>query len=155
MCLLMWVRKPLSNNLTLNYRYRKKTSWTYWTFALHRLTLTTTVNTTSSCMEQPRGLLFLSLSQKLRCNTWRDAPLQPADKRYRFGYAALRWRQFYRRSQRRNWHCTNYFQRLTLKSWYTNLEQTRLNRCQPLPAPYKRLIHDVNETDKRTSTRPT
>ena len=34
---------------------------------------------------------------------------------------------------------TNYFQRLTLKSWYTNLEQTPLNRCQQLPAPYKRL----------------
>ena len=30
-------------------------------------------------------------------------------------------------------HNTNYFQRLTLKSWYTNLEQTPLNRCQQLP----------------------
>ena len=29
---------------------------------------------------------------------------------------------------------TNYFQRLTLECWYTNLEQTPLNRCQPLPA---------------------
>ena len=38
----------------------------------------------------------------------------------------------------------NYFQRLTLESWYTNLEQTPLNRCQQLPAPYKRLIHDAN-----------
>ena len=46
-------------------------------------------------------------------------------------------------------------QRLTLESWYTNLEQTPLNRCQQLPAPYKRLIHDRNETDKRTSNRPT
>ena len=51
--------------------------------------------------------------------------------------------------------CTNYFQRLTLESWYTNLEQTPLNRCQQLPAPYKRLIHDGNETDKRTSNGPT
>ena len=50
---------------------------------------------------------------------------------------------------------TNYFQRLTLESWYTNLEQTPLNRCQQLPAPYKRLIQDGNETDKRTSNRPT
>ena len=24
---------------------------------------------------------------------------------------------------------TNYFQRLTLESWYTNLQQTPLNRC--------------------------
>ena len=38
----------------------------------------------------------------------------------------------------------NYFQRLTLESWFTNLEQSPLNRCQPLPAPYKRLIHDIN-----------
>ena len=52
-------------------------------------------------------------------------------------------------------YSTNYFQRLTLESWYTNLEQTPLNRCQQLPPPYKRLIHDRNETDKRTSNRPT
>ena len=45
----------------------------------------------------------------------------------------------------------NYFQRLTLESWYTNLAQTPLNRCQQLPAPYKRLFYDGNETDKRTS----
>ncbi|XP_073231504.1 uncharacterized protein [Porites lutea] len=52
-------------------------------------------------------------------------------------------------------YSTNYFQRLTLESWYTNLEQTPLNRCQQLPAPYKRLIRDENETDNRTSNRPT
>ena len=32
---------------------------------------------------------------------------------------------------------TNYFQRLTLESWCTNLEQMLFNRCQQLPAPYK------------------
>ena len=48
-----------------------------------------------------------------------------------------------------------FFQRLTLESWYTNLEQTPLNKCQQLQGPYKRLIHDRNETDKRTSSRPT
>ena len=52
-------------------------------------------------------------------------------------------------------YSTNYFQRLTLESWYTNLEQTPLNRCQQLPAPYKRLIRDENKTDKRKSNRPT
>jgi len=52
-------------------------------------------------------------------------------------------------------YSTNYFQQLTLESWYTNLEQMPLNRCQQLPAPYKQLIHDRNETDKRTSNRPT
>ena len=30
--------------------------------------------------------------------------------------------------------------------WFTNLEQTPLNRCQQLSAPYKRLIHDINIT---------
>jgi len=56
-----------------------------------------------------------------------------------------------------NWQTTkltgtlpNYFQRLTLESWYINLEQMPLNRYQPLSAPYKRLIHDENEADKRT-----
>ena len=51
-------------------------------------------------------------------------------------------------------YSTNYFQRMTLESWCTNLEQTPLNRCQQLPAPYKRLIHEKNETDKGTSNRP-
>ena len=47
-------------------------------------------------------------------------------------------------------YSTNYFQRLTLESWFTNLEQTSLNRCQPLPAPCKWLIHDINITTNRT-----
>ena len=33
---------------------------------------------------------------------------------------------------------STYYQRLTLESWFTNLEQTPLNRSQQLPAPYKR-----------------
>ena len=45
-------------------------------------------------------------------------------------------------------YSTNYFQRLTLESWFTTLEQTPLNRCQPLPAPYKQLIHDINITNE-------
>ena len=44
---------------------------------------------------------------------------------------------------------TNHYQRLTLESWFTNLEQTPLNRCLQLPAPYKRLIDNTNETDKQ------
>ena len=50
---------------------------------------------------------------------------------------------------------TNYFQRLTLESWYTNLEQTPINRCQQLPPPYKRLINDINKTDEQTTNRTT
>ena len=50
-------------------------------------------------------------------------------------------------------YSTNYFQRLTLESWYTNLQQMPLNRCQQVPAPYKRLIQDKNKTDKQTSNR--
>ena len=49
-------------------------------------------------------------------------------------------------------YSTNYFQRLTLESWFTNLEQTPLNRCQQLPAPYKRLIHDINRTNEPNRT---
>ena len=36
---------------------------------------------------------------------------------------------------------TDYCQRITLESWFTNLEQTALNRCQSLPAPFKRLLN--------------
>jgi len=41
------------STVLLNYRYQQKTSWTYWTFALHRITFSITVNTTNGCMEQP------------------------------------------------------------------------------------------------------
>ena len=34
-----------------------------------------------------------------------------------------------------NTHSTDYYQRLTLESWFTNLEQTPLNRSQQVPAP--------------------
>ena len=46
-------------------------------------------------------------------------------------------------------YSTDYYQRITLESWFTNLEQTPLNRCQQLPAPYKRLIADNTKTDKQ------
>ena len=39
-------------------------------------------------------------------------------------------------------YSTDYYQRLTLESWFTDLEQTPLNRSQQLPAPYKQLIDD-------------
>ena len=40
-------------------------------------------------------------------------------------------------------YSTNYYQQLTLESWFTNLEQTPLNRNQQLSAPYKRLIDGI------------
>ena len=43
----------------------------------------------------------------------------------------------------------NYYQRLSLESWFTNLEQKPLNRFLQLPAPYKRLIDNINETEKQ------
>ena len=46
-------------------------------------------------------------------------------------------------------YSTDYYQRITLESWFTNLEQTPVNRCQQLPKPYKRLIADNNKTDKQ------
>ena len=42
---------------------------------------------------------------------------------------------------------TDYYQRLTLESWFTNLEQ-----CQQLPASYKRLINNKqNKLHKQTN----
>ena len=38
-------------------------------------------------------------------------------------------------------YSTDYYQRIKLESWFTNLEQTALTRCQPPPAPYKRLLN--------------
>ena len=40
-----------------------------------------------------------------------------------------------------------------VESWYTKLEQTPLNRCHLLPAPYKQLIQDIQETDTQTSNK--
>ena len=58
-------------------------------------------------------------------------------------------------------HCTNYHQRRTLESWYTNLQHKPLNRCQTLPAPYNRLISDfkhmtnTSDTDSSFNNLPT
>ena len=49
-------------------------------------------------------------------------------------------------------YSTDYYQRLSLESWFTHLEQMPLNRCQQLPAPYKRLI-DVNQAKLITRER--
>ena len=45
-------------------------------------------------------------------------------------------------------YSTDYYQPLTLESWFTNLEQTPLNRSQQLPAPYKRLIDEIKLTTR-------
>ena len=54
-------------------------------------------------------------------------------------------------------YSTDYYQRLTLESWFTNLEQTPLNRSQQLPALYKRLIDEIKdllrENDNLTNNR--
>ncbi|CAH3044775.1 unnamed protein product, partial [Porites lobata] len=42
-------------------------------------------------------------------------------------------------------YSTDYYQSLTLESWFTNLENKPLNRSQQLPAPYKRLIDEIKE----------
>ena len=47
---------------------------------------------------------------------------------------------------------TNYFQRQTLESWLATIEQIALKRCQPLLAPYKRLMHDINITNEPNRT---
>ena len=40
-------------------------------------------------------------------------------------------------------YSTDYYQRLTLESWFTNLEQTPLNRPHQLSAQYKRFIGGI------------
>ena len=40
-------------------------------------------------------------------------------------------------------YSTDYYQRRSLESWFTNLEQTPLNRSEQLPAPNKRLIDET------------
>ena len=47
---------------------------------------------------------------------------------------------------------TDYYQHLTLESWFTNLEQTPLNCSQQLPAPYKRLIDEIKKTNYERTT---
>ena len=42
-------------------------------------------------------------------------------------------------------YTTDYYQLLILESWFTNLEETPLNRSQQLPAPYKRLIYEIKQ----------
>ena len=42
-------------------------------------------------------------------------------------------------------YSTDYYQRLTLESWFTNLQQTPLNCSQQLPASYKRLINEIKQ----------
>ena len=34
-------------------------------------------------------------------------------------------------------YSTDYYQQITLESWFTNLEQTALNRSQARPTPFK------------------
>ena len=46
-------------------------------------------------------------------------------------------------------YSTYYYQRLTLESWFTNLEQTPLNYSQQLPTPYKRLIDEIKQKELR------
>ena len=50
-------------------------------------------------------------------------------------------------------YSTNYYQRIVVESWFTNLEHTPLNRCLQLPAPYKRLVDDIN--NRQTTDWPT
>ena len=42
-------------------------------------------------------------------------------------------------------YSTDYYKRLTLESWFTNLEQTPLNRSHQLPALYKQLIDGIKK----------
>jgi len=43
-------------------------------------------------------------------------------------------------------YSTDYYQQLTLESWFTNSEQTLLNRTQQFQAPFKWLIDEIKRT---------
>ena len=50
-------------------------------------------------------------------------------------------------------YCTDYHQRFSLESWFTTgLAQTPLNRGHQLPAPYKRLIDGLKQTNYQAMT---
>ena len=49
-------------------------------------------------------------------------------------------------------YSTDYYQRLTLESWFTNLEQMPLNRSQQLPAPYNDLLTRSSKTNYERTT---
>ena len=68
----------------------------------------------------------------------------------------LKMNTIYRRNIKLTWtkrhvlrRSTDYYQRLTLERWFTNLEQTPLNRSQQLLAPYKRLIDEIKQNSLR------
>ena len=42
-------------------------------------------------------------------------------------------------------YSTDYYQRLTLESWFTNLEQMPLNHSQQLPVPYQWLVDKIKQ----------
>ena len=48
-------------------------------------------------------------------------------------------------------YSTDYYQWLALESWFTNLEQTPLNRTQQLLALYKWLIDEIKQNYERTT----
>ena len=48
-------------------------------------------------------------------------------------------------------YSTNYYQQLSLESWFSDLEQVPLNPSQQLPALYKRLIDEIKQNYERTT----
>ena len=52
-------------------------------------------------------------------------------------------------------YSTDYYQRLALESWVTNLKQTPRNRSQQLQAPNKRLIDEIKKSYERTTEEQT
>ena len=46
---------------------------------------------------------------------------------------------------------TDYYQRLTLESWFTNSKQTPLNRSQQLPTPCKHTTNDLLTKSSETN----
>ena len=49
-------------------------------------------------------------------------------------------------------YSTDYYQRLTLENWFTNLEQTPLNRSQQLPTRTNDLLTRSSKTNYERTT---
>ena len=80
------VRRP-----QLNYLYQQKTSLTYWTFSLHRLTFSTTVNTTKWVAWNSHGVACVCCCRR-NCDATRKEPRPCNLPTNDTALVTLRWR---------------------------------------------------------------
>ena len=92
----------------------------------------------------PAGILNIPLTEHKRATRNGDIDNHIAEHHLKTNHR-IDWG-----SAERVTYSTDYYRRITLESWLTDLEQTPLSHWQRLPAPYKQLTDDSNKTDKPT-----